>query len=68
MSNLESLAIKMLESNPNVRNTPMGQKFIEALRSGDSKAIETLGRNICKSQGKTEEEAYRAACQFFGLK
>lgn len=61
-------AEKLLQSNPNISNNPLGQNLISILQNGDSKRGEEIARNLCQTYGISPEEAYNDAVKFFGGK
>lgn len=67
MPDMQKLALLLLQKNPQIAQTPMGQQFAQALQSGDVSKLEQMGQNICNSNGVSQEEAYGRAKQFFNL-
>lgn len=49
--NIFDFAANLVQNNPNIANTPMGQNFIEALKNRDSVKGEEIANNILKNQG-----------------
>ncbi len=47
--------------------TPTQQGYIDAIRSGDAEKGTELARNLCRSMGENEEQAYNKARQFFHI-
>lgn len=67
MPNVMDFALSMLERNPNLGNNPNAQAMLSAIRNNDQRVGEQMARNICKSYGVSEQEAYNQARRFFGL-
>lgn len=67
MNNLQNFALNYISRNSNNFNSPMGQQFIEILRSGNSAAGEQMVNNLCQSYGISKEQALQQARQFFGI-
>lgn len=65
--NLEQMALLLLERNPQIANSPQGQKFIGILKSKNVAEGEEMARNFCQSYGETPEEALQKAKQFFNI-
>ena len=65
---LADYAMQILNQNPNVSGSSMGQNLVSILKSGDSKKGEEIARNLCKTYGISPEEAMQRACEFFGRK
>lgn len=51
MPNIYDFAIGLVQKNPDMANSPIGQNFIEALRNRDSQKGEELANNILNAQG-----------------
>lgn len=68
MTNMEQFALQLLQKNPNVSNSPVGRELIDILQKGDQKRGEELARNLCKTNGVSEQEALNQANRFFGMK
>lgn len=57
MPNIYDFAANLVKNNPNIANSPMGQNFIEALNSRDSKKGEEMANNILQSRGLDRDSA-----------
>lgn len=68
MFNLANMALQMIMQNPNVANSPFGQKAIQAIQTGDNATGEQLANNILQSMGLTKEQAIEQAKNGFGFK
>lgn len=55
--NIYDFAASLVQNNPNMANSPMGQNFIEALKNRDSQKGEELANNILKNQGLDKDSA-----------
>lgn len=67
MNNIVGFALNLIESNPQIANSPNGQELINVIRSNDSKRGEEIARNICASRGVSIEQAQQEARRFFGI-
>lgn len=45
--------------------SPTQQSYVDVLKNNDAARGEVIARNICKSMGVSEQEAYNQAKQFF---
>lgn len=63
-NNFLSMAMNMIEKNPNLLDTPMKKAMFQALQSGDSQKGEELARNFCATYGMNPQEASQQAQQF----
>ena len=61
--NIYDFAANIVENNPDMANTPIGQNFIEALRNRDSKKGEEMANNILKTQGLDKASAMNVVKQ-----
>lgn len=57
MPNIYDFAINLVQNNPNMANSPVGQTFVEALKNRDVKKGEELANNILQSQGLDKDTA-----------
>lgn len=57
MPNLQQVALMMMQRNPNAANSPMGQRFMQILQSGDSQAGQALAQEYCHTMGMTPQQA-----------
>lgn len=64
---LMNFAANMMKQNPRVANTPMGQQFVQILRSGDQNAGMQMADNLLQSAGVSREEGIRQARSMFGI-
>ena len=55
--NIYDFAANIVQNNPEMANSPMGQTFIEALKNRDSQKGEELANNILKNQGLDRNSA-----------
>lgn len=46
--------------------SPTQQNYVDVLKNNDATQGEQIARNICKSMGVSEQEAYNQAKQYFG--
>lgn len=60
---LQQFALMQAQNNPNISNSPLGQEIMNVIRSGDSKAGETLANNILQSYGLTREQGMECAAK-----
>lgn len=69
MANIfQNLVNSVLQNNPNIRNNPQAQEYLNVISSGDSKKGQEIAENLCKTYGVTKEQAISQAKQFFGIK
>lgn len=61
-------AMEMLQNNPQIANSPMGQQLLNVLQTGDSSKGEQLAMNICQTYGLSKEEAIQQAIEGLGLR
>lgn len=65
---LENALEMFLRQNNGGKNlNPTQQNYVDVLKSNDANRGEQLARNICKSMGVSEREAYNQAKRFFGI-
>lgn len=64
---LMQFAMKMMQSNPNAMNSPMGQQFMQILQSGDQNAGQQLANNICSTYGISKEQAVQQSRNYFHI-
>lgn len=57
MMNMQQIALKMLNANPQILNTPQGQEFARILQSGDVNAGQQMANNLCQTMGITPQQA-----------
>lgn len=53
--NYVDLCLKVMQSNPQIANTPRGQEFVKILQSGDTNAGIQMANEILQSLGTTRE-------------
>lgn len=61
-----ALEVFLHRNNGGQRLNPTQQNYVDVLKSNDANRGEQLARNICKTMGVSEQEAYNQAKQFFG--
>lgn len=61
MNNPINLLIKQMMSSPQITNTPMGQRFLEIVNSGNEQAGIEMANNILTNLGISREEALQRA-------
>ncbi len=57
MPNIFDFAMNIIKQNPQVRNNPMAQNYINAIESGDEAKGQEIANNILNSYGLTKEQA-----------
>lgn len=57
MPNYMDICAKIVRSNPQVASSPMAQKFLQILESGDEAAGIELAQNLCSSNNSTPQNA-----------
>lgn len=57
MPNVYDFAIGLIQSRPNLANSPIGQNFMQALQNRDVAKGEELANNILESQGIDRNQA-----------
>ena len=67
MHNPMVFAMNMLRMNPQLRNNPQAQEWLQVIQSGDSARGEELANNILQSIGMTKEQAMQEASKRFGF-
>lgn len=60
-------AAKMLQSNPQAANSPMGQQLVQILQTGDVNAGQQLANNICQTYGVSQQEAIQKSRNYFHI-
>ena len=55
--NIYDFAANIVQNNPNMANSPMGQSFLEALQNRDSAKGEEIANNILNNQGIDRDTA-----------
>lgn len=58
---MRAFAINAINSNPDVKNSPMAQQFLQALQSGNNQQGEAMANNILQTYGLKREEAMQQA-------
>lgn len=64
---LRTIALNIIDRNPNIARDPKNKEMIDALRSGDSQRGQALANNFCAAYGKTPQQAEQEAKNFFKL-
>lgn len=67
---MAQFAMSMLNSNPNAKNSPMGQQLMSILQSGNDADGEAMANNILNNYGLNKESAMnqiRSSGMFNGL-
>ena len=49
--NPQQMAMKMINSNPQIANNPMVKNILNMAEKGDVQGIEQMGRNMAKEKG-----------------
>ena len=62
---LATVAMLLIQKNPQMQNNPMAQQFMSILQSGNQAQGEQMARNICSSYGLTPEQALQQATRYF---
>lgn len=65
MVNPKDFALKMLDANPNIANTPQGRELRRILDSGDDAAGIKMAQAYLDTQGVSKEDAMAKAKTFF---
>lgn len=69
MTNIfQNLVNTVIQRNPNIKNNPQAQDYLNVIGSGDHKRGAEIADNLCKTYGMTREQAIAQAKQFFGIK
>lgn len=68
MNIMQNIVNAVLQRNPNVRNNPQAQEYLNVISSGDSQKGQQIAENLCKTYGMTKEQAIAQAKGFFGIK
>lgn len=64
---LTQFAMKMLQSNPQVSGTPMGQQFLQILQTGNVQEGQQLATNLCQTYGISQQEAIQQSRNYFHI-
>lgn len=64
---LRSIALSIIDRNPNIARDPKNAEMIATLRSGDATRGQQMANDICGRVGKTPEEAQAEARNFFHM-
>lgn len=67
MPDLKQFAIKMIQSNPAVASTPLGQQALQIFQSGDSTKGAEMANNIMNSYGLSKEQAMKDISQTLNI-
>ena len=59
--NLVQLAMLKAQNTPEIRNSPMGQEFLQIMNSGNTQAGEQMANNILNTLGLNRDEAINQA-------
>lgn len=62
---LRTIALSIIDRNPNIAKDPKNAEMIATLRSGDITKGQQMANDICKRTGKTPEQASQEARNFF---
>lgn len=57
MPDIRQIAMAMLQSNPQIANSPQGREFARILQTGDVAAGQQMANNLCQTMGKTPQQA-----------
>lgn len=69
MNNIfQAVAQLAMRLNPNIRNNPQAQEYLNVIASGDSKKGQEIANNLCNTYGVTKDQAIQMAKQRFGIK
>lgn len=60
-------AMSQIQRNPNVANNPQAKEFIDILQHNDQQRGQQMAENLCKTYGKTPEQAIAEAKKFFNI-
>lgn len=60
-------AMNMIRNNPQFRNNPQAQEWLQVIQSGDQARGEEIANNLLQSMGMTKEQAMQQASQRFGF-
>ena len=63
----KNFAMNLIRNNPQVRNNPQAQEWLEVIQSGDNVRGEEIANNLLQSMGMTKEQAMEQASQRFGF-
>lgn len=67
MKQLEQMALRMIQTNPKLKNNQMAQELVSCIQSGDNSKGEKLANNILKTYGVSKEDGINQAKNFFHL-
>ena len=63
----KTFALMLLQRQPQIANSPMGQQFIKILQTGNVQAGQQMAQNICQAYGVTLDQALGMAKQQFNV-
>lgn len=64
---LRTIALGIIDRNPNIANDPRNAEMIATLRSNDNRRGEDLARQLCTKNGTTPDAAVKDARNFFHI-
>lgn len=64
---IAKFALNMLQNNPRVRDSQLGQELMRCIQTGDSARGEQIANNLCQTYGDTREAAIEKAQKHFGF-
>lgn len=67
MNPLASMALRMIQSNPNLKNNQMAQELVSCIQSGDNSRGEQLANNLLNTYGISKEDGLSQARNFFHI-
>lgn len=65
MMSPQQIVYGILQTRPDIANSPQGQQLMQILQSGDNEAGMQMAMNICNSYGVTPQQALSSAINFF---
>lgn len=67
MNPLEQFALRMIQTNPKLKNNQMAQELASCIQSGDNSRGEQLANNILQTYGVNKEDGLSQARNFFHI-
>lgn len=65
MPNPKQIAMMLLQSHPEVAESPLGQQFSQCLQNGNDQAGEQLANSLLQSYGKDKNQTIQQAGNWF---
>lgn len=67
MPDIFDVAMRMIQSRPDIMQNPNARSMIEVIQSRDANRGTQIAQNLCQSMGMTPEQALQQAKSYFKI-